>query len=162
LVDDGTTVNILFAEVMVQMGIPSSKLTPVKTFLVGIEGPGVLVKGALKLPIVMGTSSKCVLLQQSFMVIYMALAYNAILGRPLLHQINAIISTRYLALKFPTQKGATVSGDQTISRQFATTCLKGKKVLIPDKKGSLRDVFQFNLYSIDLFLLLLNVFFNSI
>jgi hypothetical protein len=30
LVDDGSAVNILFVEVMVQIGIPSSKLTPVK------------------------------------------------------------------------------------------------------------------------------------
>jgi hypothetical protein len=35
-------------------------------------------------------------------VIKMALAYKFILGRPLLYQINVVISTWYLALKFPT------------------------------------------------------------
>ena len=60
LVDDDTIVNILSAEVMVQIGIPSSKLTPVKAPFIGIESPGILAKGALELFIVMGTPPKCV------------------------------------------------------------------------------------------------------
>jgi transcriptional regulator CtsR len=45
-------------------------------------------------------------------MIDMTLAYNAILGRPLPHQINVVINTRFLALKFPTQHGvATLRGD---------------------------------------------------
>jgi len=50
--------------------------------------------------------------QVSFIVIDIALAYNVILWRPLLHQIKVIISTRYLTLKFPTQQEvATARGD---------------------------------------------------
>jgi hypothetical protein len=137
LIDDDGTVNILFAEVMVQIGIPFSKLTPIKTPLIDIEGSGVLVKGVLEFPIILGTPPKCVSLRQSFMVIDMALAYNAILGIPFLDQINVIINTRYLTLKLPTQKGvATAREDQTISKQCASTCLKGKKILILGQKGS--------------------------
>jgi len=84
------------------MEIPSSKLTRVKTPLIGIKSSSVPMKGALKLLVVMGTPLKCVSLQQSFIVIKMALAYKFILGRPLLYQINVVISTWYLALKFPT------------------------------------------------------------
>jgi hypothetical protein len=84
------------------MEISSSKLTLVKTPLIGIKGSDVPVKSALELLIIMGTLPRCVLLQQNFMVIDIALAYNVILGRPMLHQINIVINTRYLALKFPT------------------------------------------------------------
>lgn len=65
---------------MVQIGISSSKLIPIKTHLVGTEGSDVLVKGALKLPTIMKTFPKYVLLQQNFMVIDIVLTYNAILG----------------------------------------------------------------------------------
>lgn len=84
------------------MEIPSSKLTLVKTPLIGIKGSDVPVKGALELLIIMGSLPRCVLLQQNFMVIDITLAYNVILGRPMLHQINIVINTRYLTLKFPT------------------------------------------------------------
>jgi len=83
LINDGNAVNIVSVEVTVQMGIPSSRPTPVKTPLIGIEGSGMLEKGALELLVVMGTPPKCVSLQKSFMIIDMALAYNVILGRPL-------------------------------------------------------------------------------
>jgi hypothetical protein len=61
-----------------------------------IEGSSIPVKGALELPVVMGTPSKCVSLQQRFIMIDMTLAYNFILGRPLLHQINVIINNKML------------------------------------------------------------------
>ena len=93
---------------MVQIGTLSLKLTLVKTLFFGIQGSGMLVKGALELRTVMGTLPKCVSLQQNCMVIDMALAYDVILGRPLLHQINIVINTRYLALKFSTQKGVAI------------------------------------------------------
>lgn len=70
------------------------------------------MKGVLKLPIMIGIPLWCTSLQQHFIMIDMTLAYNAILGRPLPHQINVVINTRFLALKFPTQHGvATLRGD---------------------------------------------------
>jgi hypothetical protein len=63
---------------MVQI-VPLPKLTPLKTSLIGIEGSGVPVKGALELLVVVGTPLKCVSLQQSFIMIDMALTYNVIL-----------------------------------------------------------------------------------
>lgn len=63
----------------------------------------------------------------------MSLAYNTILEKPLLHQINAFINTRYLTLKFLTYKGVdTIWDNQTSSRQCAFSCLKGKKALVVD------------------------------
>jgi len=101
-------VNILSAEVMIKMGIDTSKMTPVLTPLIRIEGSAVLVKGVMGLTVTMGTAPHCVTLQQTFMVIDTHLPYNAIPGRPLLHQISAVVSTKYLTLKFPTVKGVIV------------------------------------------------------
>jgi hypothetical protein len=103
-VDDGNTTNILSSEVMTQMRINPLKLIPVKTSLIRITGIDVLVNGALKILVIVETFLKCITLQQTFMVINMSLTYNAIIRRSLLHQINVLISSRYLALKFPTHR----------------------------------------------------------
>ena len=58
----------------------SSKLTPLKNSLIGIEGSGVPVKGALELLVVVGTPLKCVSLQQSFIMIDMALTLSRVRG----------------------------------------------------------------------------------
>lgn len=78
---------------MIQIGILSLKLTPIKNPLIRIEGSGILVKDALELPIVMCTPLKCVSLQQSFIVIDMTLTYNAILGRPHLWFSNSRVDS---------------------------------------------------------------------
>ena len=97
---------------MSQIRIPYLKLIQVKSPLNGIKGSSVPVKGVLELPVMIGIPPRCTSLQQHFIMIDMTLAYNAILGRPLLHQINVAINTRYLVLKFPTQHGvATLRGD---------------------------------------------------
>lgn len=60
-----------------------------------------------------------------------------------LHQINVVINTRYLILKFLTQKGvATSQENQTILKQYVPTCLKSKKMLISDYKGSLKEIIK--------------------
>jgi hypothetical protein len=70
------------------------------------------------------------------MVIDISLVYNVILGTPFPYQINTMINTRYLALKFLTQIGvATIQGYHEFSRQYAFSYLKGKKVLVVDQQG---------------------------
>ena len=66
------------------------------------------MKGVLEIQVTIDIYPKCFTLQQNFVVIFMALAYNAIIVRLLLHKINAVINTRYLVLKFPTQKGVAI------------------------------------------------------
>lgn len=62
--------NILSKDAMIQMDIDPSKLTTIKkTFLIRIEQRGVLVEGAINLPVTIGTYFKCYILQRTFMVI---------------------------------------------------------------------------------------------
>jgi hypothetical protein len=91
----------------------------------------VSIKGALEILVIIGTYPKCPTLQKTFMVIDMTLAYNFIIGRPLLHKINVVISMHYLVLNFLTQRGvAIMKENQGISRHCTFTCLKGKKTLV--------------------------------
>jgi len=36
------------------------------------------------------------------------MTYNIILGKPILHEINSMISTKYLTIKFPINKGVII------------------------------------------------------
>jgi len=63
------------------------------------------VEGALNLPVIIITYSKCCILQQTFMMIKIDLVYNVILGRSFFwHKINTVINTIYLIMKFPINK----------------------------------------------------------
>ncbi|XP_022858502.1 uncharacterized protein LOC111379372 [Olea europaea var. sylvestris] len=54
----------------------------------------------------------------TFQVVCVSMAYNVILGRPLLNKIKVIVSTFYLAMKFSISNGVVVvHGDQTAARQ---------------------------------------------
>ena len=105
--------NILLAEAMTKIGIDAFRMTLVPTPLIGIEGSAVPMKGAVGLTVTIGTAPCCVTPQQTFMVIDTHLPYNTTIGRPLLHQLIVVVSTKYLTLKFPTNKGvAAVKGNQ--------------------------------------------------
>jgi hypothetical protein len=66
------------------MNVNPSKLTLVKTLLMGIEGKGMLVKGVLDPLVIIRTHLKCSTFRQTLMMIKIDLAYNVILKRPLL------------------------------------------------------------------------------
>jgi hypothetical protein len=61
----------------------------------------------------------------------MDLVYNAIIRRHILYKINEVISSKYLAMKFHTNKGVvTVRWNQMISKKCTITCLKGENALL--------------------------------
>ncbi|XP_022891846.1 uncharacterized protein LOC111406696 [Olea europaea var. sylvestris] len=82
-------------------------------------GRGVITpESVVELPLTLGSGQKQVTEMTSFQVVHVSMAYNAILGRPLLNKIKAIVSTFHLAMKFPTSNGIGVMrGDQTAARQ---------------------------------------------
>jgi hypothetical protein len=71
--DDDSFVNIFFRGCYVPNEICPSMMTLVKTLLIGIEELEVPIKGALKLPIIIGTHPRCITLQQPLMVMNMAI-----------------------------------------------------------------------------------------
>ncbi|GAV69125.1 hypothetical protein CFOL_v3_12626 [Cephalotus follicularis] len=59
------------------------------------------------------------------MVVDVPSPYNAILGRPWKNSMDAVVSTRYLAVKFPTYQGVrVVKGDQAAARQCYFSLIK--------------------------------------
>jgi hypothetical protein len=60
----------------------------------------------------------------------MKLPYNAIFIEPFLHEINIVITTKYLATKFPPYKRiSTIKGNQMISKECNSIYLMKKNSL---------------------------------
>ncbi|GAV61707.1 hypothetical protein CFOL_v3_05233 [Cephalotus follicularis] len=70
----------------------------------------------------------------TFLVVDTPSLYNAIIGRPWLNLVEAIVSTRHLLMKFPTRFGVgEARGDQQVARQCYKTAImdKGKDKVLP-------------------------------
>ncbi|KAK3022983.1 hypothetical protein RJ639_046687 [Escallonia herrerae] len=133
LVDNGSSVEILFYEVFRKMNISTDRLQKMDSPLYGFSNHPVAVKGIIALLVAIGTPPTQANLMLDFMVVKVPSAYNTILGRSALNLLQAVVSTYHLKMKFPTEHGiGEVKGDQTTARQcYVTSCrLKKKEALI--------------------------------
>ncbi|GAV83659.1 hypothetical protein CFOL_v3_27105 [Cephalotus follicularis] len=77
----------------------------------------------------------------TFLVVDTPSPYNAIIGRPGLNLMEAIVSTRHLLMKFSTRYGVgEARGDQQAARQCYKTAVmdKGKDKVLPITNVELR------------------------
>ena len=52
-----------------------------------------------------------------FNIVYLPLTYNGIIGRPILYEIDAAISIKWLTMKIPLEdRVITILGDQTMTQ----------------------------------------------
>ncbi|XP_022864595.1 uncharacterized protein LOC111384541 [Olea europaea var. sylvestris] len=76
--------------------------------ILGFGGGVIIPEGIVELPLTLGSGNTQVTEITPFQVVNTPMAYNIILGRPLLNKIQAIVSTFHLAMKFPTGHGIGV------------------------------------------------------
>ncbi|KAK2999168.1 hypothetical protein RJ639_022612 [Escallonia herrerae] len=133
LIDNGSSVEILFHDAFKKMNIPTNRLRKMDTPLYGFSNHPVASEGIIALPVAIGTPLAQANFMLDFVVVKVPSAYNAILGRPALNQLQVVVSTYHLKMKFPMEHGiGEVKGDQTTARQcYVTSCRsKNKEALI--------------------------------
>ncbi|GAV60173.1 hypothetical protein CFOL_v3_03704, partial [Cephalotus follicularis] len=141
LIDSGSSADILYKHTFDQLRIPADQLKPVKTPLVGFTGETIHPLGFINLSVVAGTAPCQTQVEMMFLVVDTPSPYNAIVGRPSLNLLEAIVSTRHLVVKFPTRFGVgEVRGDQQAARQCYKTAIldKGKGKVLPIANVELR------------------------
>lgn len=117
LMDNGSTVNVLFVSPYKKLERPKWKLIldhePLLSFLGDITQP--LGSDQLELRLQDGNYSKTI--NTYFTVVDAPSSYNAILGRPVLNWMRAIIAGFMFVIKFPTPQGTcTIRGCRQVTR----------------------------------------------
>ncbi|GAV68201.1 hypothetical protein CFOL_v3_11704 [Cephalotus follicularis] len=141
LIDSGSSTDILYKNAFDQLRIPADQLKPVKTPLVGFTGETIHPLGSINLSMVAGTAPRQTQVEMTFLVVDTPSSYNAIVGRPGLNFLEAIVSTRHLLMKFSTRFGVgEVRGDQEVARRCYKTAIsdKGKGKVLPIANVELR------------------------
>ncbi|XP_028091546.1 uncharacterized protein LOC114309042 [Camellia sinensis] len=101
LVDQGSSVEIMYYDAFRQMKLEDKDLAPVTSSLVGFNSQPKWPIGKIILPVKAGSVTK----QVEFWVLKVPSTYNLILDRGWLHAIQAVASIHHQVLRFPTPAG---------------------------------------------------------
>lgn len=115
LIDQGSSVEILYYSAFKAIGLSKDQLAPVDAPLVGFTGIPVYPVGKIVLPVYAGL----VQLDVEFIVVNSSSPYNAILGCNWLHSMKAVVSTLHQCVQFIGESGRqeTIRGDQMASKK---------------------------------------------
>ncbi|XP_073039446.1 uncharacterized protein [Primulina eburnea] len=117
-VDNGSSVNVIFKEALVQMDLHEYQLEAVETALFGFAGHAVYPEGEIALPLTLGMGDLRKTVMTTFTVVDAPSSYNVILGRPAMNEMKAVASTYHQKIKFPVREQVgEVKGDQPSSRR---------------------------------------------
>ncbi|XP_059306296.1 uncharacterized protein LOC132057699 [Lycium ferocissimum] len=135
LIDPGSSANIIRWRVIEQLGL-LDQIVPAVRVLNGFNMACETTKGEITLPI----NTAGTMQQTKFYVIEGDMGYNALFGRPWIHNMRAVPSTLHQALKFPTPEGIkTVHGEQQAAKEmFAVeeAVSAAKNLVLKDRKSN--------------------------
>lgn len=139
LVDQGSSADILYYSTFKKLGIPGTSIKGLSTTLVGFSGERVETLGYVELLTTIGSGELSRTITVKYVIIDAKASYNILLGRPSLNDLEAVVSTPHLAMKFPSTSGriVTVKADQKMARQCYADSLKvGNAIKMEEvKKG---------------------------
>ena len=126
LVDQGSSMDILYWKTFQKLQISPEDLTPYDDPIYGFAGERVPTKGYIDLDITFGEGRGVKTILVRYLVVDAHTSYNVLLGRPSLNALGAIVSTPHLAMKFPSPSRdiLTVHGDQRVARECYMGSLK--------------------------------------
>ena len=138
LIDNGSSINIMYKDTMHKLGIKENMLQPSRTTFHGIV-PGLSCSplGKIRVDVLFGTQQDCRVENIEFEVVDLSSPYHALLGRPALAQFMASTHAAYLKMKMPGPKGIiTITGNYRISMQCASasSALAESLVIEEEKK----------------------------
>uniref|UniRef100_A0A803N6K6 Uncharacterized protein n=1 Tax=Chenopodium quinoa TaxID=63459 RepID=A0A803N6K6_CHEQI len=126
LVNGGSSTNILFMKAFDTMMIGRQYLMHVSYPMVGFNGSTVRLEGSIVLPVRFGEGPTTRDAMAEFIVFDVPSAYDAIIGRPLIHDTQAIASTYHLTMAYVlnSRRVEKVHGAQEMAKSCYATTLK--------------------------------------
>ncbi|KAI0529015.1 hypothetical protein KFK09_001560 [Dendrobium nobile] len=127
LVDNGSSVDVLFYSTFINIGLTREKLQPAVGPLYGFDNRPVGAEGIISLPVILGEFPRKSTHFIQFIVVKSESTYNAIFGRPFQSVFGIVASIPHLKLKFYTQTGVSVvCGDQQVAQNFYLRQVKSR------------------------------------
>ncbi|XP_075640266.1 uncharacterized protein LOC142612018 [Castanea sativa] len=118
LIDNGSSVDILYYAAFQQMGINRERLVPTNAPFVDFGGTRVFPLGVVTLAVTVRDYPQQITKNVAFLVVDCSSAYNAMIGRSTLNSWKAVTSTYHLMVKFPTDYGVgELRGDQVAAHE---------------------------------------------
>ncbi|XP_024018685.1 uncharacterized protein LOC112090798 [Morus notabilis] len=105
LVHNGSSVDILYSSCLDKMGIPRVRLQNNAQPLYGFTEDSVIPEGVIELPMTIGDRSQTSTIMSKFLVVKGGDQYNAVIGRPTLRSLKAVMSIYHQMMKFSTPTG---------------------------------------------------------
>ncbi|XP_064963274.1 uncharacterized protein LOC135611567 [Musa acuminata AAA Group] len=105
MIDTGSSADMLYLDAFLKLGLTKESLKPICSALTGFTSDSVSPLGTVTLPLTLGAPPRTKTVMSTFLVVDLHTAYNAILGRPTLNKIRAVVSTYHQTVKFPTHAG---------------------------------------------------------
>ncbi|XP_070048901.1 uncharacterized protein [Nicotiana tomentosiformis] len=114
LIDPGSSANIIRSRVVEQL-VLQNQIVPAARVLNSFNMASETTKGEIILPVNVAMTVQ----ETKFHMIEGDMRYNALLGRPWIHNMRAVPSTLHQVLKFPTPEGVkTVYGEQHAAKDM--------------------------------------------
>ncbi|KAM1606294.1 hypothetical protein PS2_026917 [Malus domestica] len=130
----------MFAEVFRAHNVAEHLLDHSISPLISFSGEIVQHLGSIHLPFTIGTCPYTATITANFLVVDCPTAYNVIFGRTRINDLNAMVSTHMLLMKFPTPYGnGYIRGDQLSARSCYNTSVKQQHLLVPKETLSIHD-----------------------
>ncbi|XP_043694233.1 uncharacterized protein LOC122644940 [Telopea speciosissima] len=105
LVNNGSSVDILYYDAFEKMLLKPEMLKRVESPLYGFNGAPVHMEGSREQLVTVGIEPKLSTVMMNFLIVKVNSTHNGILGWPGLNALQAVVSTPHLIMKFPTEHG---------------------------------------------------------
>ncbi|XP_050290479.1 uncharacterized protein LOC126728736 [Quercus robur] len=106
MIDQGNGADVMYPDLFKGLRLKNEDLSKYDTPLVGFDGRVVILEGQISLPVNMGGKEVVVI----FVVVASFSPYTAIVGRPWIHAMGAILSTLHVKIKVRTEQGVAIVG----------------------------------------------------
>jgi len=119
------------------MGLSKEQLQPFQGTLSGFTGERVHVRGYIALKTIFGEGKQANVIKIRYLVVNAPNSYNIVIRRPSFNQLGALVSTKFLVMKYPLDDDGvgTIKGDQKIAREYYLASLKLHGRSLPRKEG---------------------------
>jgi len=148
LIDTDSSADILTFEAFDKMGLTDEQLQPFQGTLSGFTEERVHVRGYITLKTIFGVGKQAKAIKIRYLVVNAPNSYNIVIGCPSFNRLGALLSTKFLVMKYPLDDGGVgkIKGDQKVARECYLASLKLRRKETPRKenKGDSMNMIDLN------------------